>query len=209
MEIQVNELIEKIKNEAILNSEQAAKLITDNAAVEAKRIVEQARAEADGIIARAKDESSRHEANSKQAIRQAARDFILKVQAEIKAIFEKIVHDDVEHALKNEKVLMASIVKIVEHYIQKQATDLSLLLDPEDLKMLETAFSDKLKIIIKKGIEIHPFPGLKSGFNVEEKGSGLTYDFTDKGIAECLSQYLSARLGELVKSSIDGKEQSR
>ncbi|MBN1410701.1 MAG: hypothetical protein JW969_07635 [Spirochaetales bacterium] len=205
MEIQLEELIEKIKNEGIKTSEQMAEEITAKANNSAQKIVENARIEADKITAVAKQEAMRYEINSKEAIKHAARDYILKVQAEIKSTFEKIIRAEVEEALKEKKVLMDTITKIVESYASRNSTDISVLLNPEDLKALESFFMDKLKSSIKKGLEINPLPEIKAGFKVQEKNSSLFYDFTDKGIADSLSQFVNAKLSEYLRESAADK----
>ncbi|MDR2143926.1 MAG: V-type ATP synthase subunit E, partial [Treponema sp.] len=73
MDIQLHELIEKIKQDGIKAASEEAILLKTQAEAEAKRIVEAAKKEAETILARAKADAERGEKAGIAAVGQASR----------------------------------------------------------------------------------------------------------------------------------------
>ncbi|MFH1478802.1 MAG: hypothetical protein ABIG92_03375 [Candidatus Omnitrophota bacterium] len=74
-----------------------------------------------------------------------------------------------------------------------------MLLKKDDLEALKDIFSSKLKEKIKDGIEFKPSSSINAGFSISfDKGRSF-FDFTDEGLKEALSAYLSKELSNILK----------
>ncbi|HHX76865.1 MAG TPA: hypothetical protein GX697_00735, partial [Firmicutes bacterium] len=91
MTIQVKELIDKIKNEGVVASENEAKRIISEAKEKAAQIIKEAQAEASSYKERAENEIKKQEAASRDALKQAARDILIGLEKQIVKQFETII----------------------------------------------------------------------------------------------------------------------
>ncbi|MBN2445058.1 MAG: V-type ATP synthase subunit E [Spirochaetales bacterium] len=201
MEVQVKELIDKIKSEGIEAAEKKAKEILSEADKKAQHIISDANKKAESIIENAKAETEKLDTTGKQALSQAGRDLILTIRSEIGAIFDALIAQEVKESL-TQGLIKDVIPKIIHAWIEKGSSDISVLLSQKDLKDLETYFATSLADTMKKGVTISGAPGIDTGFRITEKGSSAFYDITDKGIAEALCAYLNPRLAECINQAL-------
>ena len=94
MEIQVQELIDKIKKDGIESALQESAQLKQKAEAEAKQIIEAAHKEAADIVAKGKQDAERSEKAGKAALEQASRNLVLVFKDEIQALLEKIVSQE-------------------------------------------------------------------------------------------------------------------
>lgn len=198
MDVQLQELLESIKKEGIETAKQESERILEDARKEAAQIVADAETQGKSIVEKAKAEAARLEATAKDAIRQAGRDLVLSLEAQIGQIFERIVRETVSSAY-DEKVLQDAIVGIVSAFPKSEAQNLEVLLSKDDLDRVEASLRGRLGQVIGEGVEISLAGGLDDGFRLSEKEGQAYYDFSAEGIAEALSAYLNPRLGSLIR----------
>ncbi|MCL2271255.1 MAG: V-type ATP synthase subunit E [Treponema sp.] len=203
MEIQVQELIDKIKKDGIDTASQEASRIKTDAELEAKSIIENARKEADGIVSRSKQDADRAEKAGVAALQQASRNLILVFKDEVQALLNKIVNDCVS-ASYNDDVLKASLPEILKNWTVKGTDSLSVILPEKDLSRLQGFFNDKLKNELSKGVELKSDRKLSSGFRISNKEGSLYYDFSPEAVAQLLGAYLNPKLAEILKDSAKG-----
>lgn len=199
METQLQELIDKIKTEGVAEAEGQSEKIRKEAEQKASDVLDKSRAEAEKIVAAAKAEADRFEQTGKEAMRQAGRDLILNLQSSITKLFETIVERETKTAL-TEKVLQKIITDLIHAWQEKGQNDIQVLLSEEDLKKMEKGFLKTLSDEMKKGVELKPSPDIQAGFRIGQRNGAVYYDFTDKGIAENLTQYLNPKLAECLKT---------
>ena len=96
-----------------------------------------------------------------------------------------------------------TIVKLVNSWSGKGEAGLEVLLSKEDCDKIEGSLKSKLGETMKNGVTIKPVADIEAGFRISEKEGKLYYDFTHKGIAECLMEYLNPRLGEIMSKIIE------
>jgi V/A-type H+-transporting ATPase subunit E len=201
MDIQVQELINKIKKDGIeAASEEAAKLKLD-AETEARQIVETAKKEAAEIIDKGKKDAARSEKAGKAALEQASRNLVLVFKGEIQALLDKLVAEQLG-ASYNADVLKAVIPELLKAWGTKNADSLAVLLPQASLAKLQAYFKTKLAAEIKKGLEIRPDNTLGEGFKIAKKDGSAYYDFSAESVAEMLSAYLNPQLAEILKASV-------
>ena len=204
MEVQLKELIDKIKTEGVSEAEQKAKEIKREAEREAADIVAKARKQAEGIVTKAKAKTARFEETGKESVKHAGRDLVLKLRASITALFETIVAREIKASLTDD-VLQKIIPKLIEAWQKKGTDDIQVLLSPADLEKVEKGLLEKLSAEVKKGVEFKPSPEIQAGFRIGEKKGEAYYDFTDKGITEHLVEYLNPKLAECIVGKGDEK----
>ena len=199
MDAQLQEIIETIKNEGVKNAEARQQEIIENANAKAQSIIEDAKKEAESIVSNAKQEAQKHEASGKAALQQAGRDLILTVRSEIEKLFDKVINEATGEALTGEK-LADAIVAALSNWDESKVGDLQLLLPEDKQKEVEEGLKSRLADAMKKGLEIKPVSNVQAGFRISTKDGSAYYDFSDEGIAEMLSAFVSPRLAELLQT---------
>ncbi|MCL2293990.1 MAG: V-type ATP synthase subunit E [Spirochaetes bacterium] len=203
MEVQVKELIDKIKSDGVNVAEAKAAEIVKNAEAKAQEIEEKAKKEAAQIIAKAKEDALRSENSGKDALRQAGRDLVLNLQSKITDLFNVIIKAEVASSM-DEKVLGEAITKLIGSW-NTDVSDLKILLSKIDFGKAEAGLKSKLADQIKKGLDIKPSDQLDAGFLVSVKDGSAYHNFSAEGIAEVLSEYLNPRLSALLEEGVKGK----
>jgi V/A-type H+-transporting ATPase subunit E len=203
MEVQLQELIDKIKRDGIESASVEAARVKKDAETEAQRIVDAAKKEAAGIIERGKQDAERSEKAGVAALDQASRNLVLAFKGEIQGLLEKIVAADVAKAYGGD-TLKAVLPEILKSWASKGESKVDVLLSEGDLKKLESALSGELAAELKKGVELKADRNLGAGFRIAEKDGSAYYDFSAGAVAELLSAYLNPRLAEILKSAAKG-----
>ncbi len=201
MDIRLQELLDKIRKDGIEAAQTDAAKVLAEAEDRRKAVLADADREAKAILAKAKADADRFEEAGKAALEQAARNLVISFRTEIEAVLAAIVRTDTEKALSG-SVLEAAIPAVLAAWKDKGTDDLAVLLPPAELSKLEGSLRKKLESEMKKGLELRPFPGIKAGFRIAEKDGAAYYDFSADSLAEMLSQYLNARLGQIAAAAI-------
>jgi len=203
MEIQVQELIDKIKKDGISAASDEAYKIKSEAQVEARRIIDAAKKEADDIISRSKMDAERSEKAGIAALEQASRNLVLVFKDEVQALLNKIISDYVSSSY-NEDVLKAVLPDLIKKWAEKNGENLSVILPENDLSKLQGFFAGKLASEFKNGVELKSNRKLNSGFRISNREGSVYYDFSAEAVVDLLSSYLSPKLAEIMKNSPKG-----
>jgi V/A-type H+-transporting ATPase subunit E len=202
MEIQLQELIDKIKREGIESAAEEASRLKAQAEEEAKRITAAARKEAADITARARADAERAEKAGIAAVGQASRNVVLAFKSEIEAILDRIVLREAASSL-NGDALKAVLPDVLKGWAAgKDALD--LILNEDQLRGLSSYFNGKLAEELKQGLEIKPDRNLAAGFRIANRDGSAYYDFSAESVAELLSAYLNPKLAETLKVAAKG-----
>lgn len=202
MSVQLKELLDRIKQEGVKEAETEAARIKNEAQGEAARIIEQARKEADAAIEKSRSDIRQFEAAGKEAIRQAGRDLILSVKAELTALFESILHRQIGGSL-DPQTLKNVIGKLLESWAGEPDRGVDVMLSEHDWQNVESSIMDQMSAELKKGVDIRPSAQIDAGFRISEKDGSAFFDFTDRGLTEFLMEYLNPRVSELLKGTQD------
>ena len=200
MDIQVQELINKIKRDGIETASEEAAKIKLEAETEAKQIVEAARKEAAEIVAKGKKDAERAEKAGLAALEQASRNLVLVFKGEIEALLDQVIKTQLG-ASYNTDVLKAVLPDLLKAWGTKSTDSLAVLLPEASLKKLQGYFKEKLASELKRGLELRSDRNLAVGFRIANKDGSAYYDFSADSVAEMLSAYLNPHLAEILKSS--------
>ncbi len=197
MDVQLKELIDKIKNDAVKSAEENAAKIIAEAEEKAAAIVGSARSEADTIKETARADAEKAERSGIEAIRQAGRNLVLTVKGEIEELFGKILEAETSASLKGD-LLEKAVAEAVKALSAGSEGTTDVLLPEAAFAELESGLRAKLSQEIGKGLEIKPFKGLDAGFRISMKDGAAFYDFSEVEVAAMLGRYLNPKLSELL-----------
>ncbi len=200
---QIQELIDKIKEEGVQAAEKQAENIINEAKQKAESIINKAKQEADHIVAEAKKEIEQERNSARENLKHAARDMILSLKEEIQKILQSIVSVEVHDALSKDK-LTDILTVVIKNSIEKDTSEVEIevFLNPEDCKILEEGFMARLKEEgIKRPICFRSAEDIEAGFKISFDGGKSHFDFTDKSLAEYLARFLNPKVADLVKES--------
>lgn len=201
MDIQLQELVDRIKKDGVAEAEKQAASIIDKAQNRAKEIVSQAEAKAEATLKAAAAETKRLEKASEDAITQAARNMLLSFRDSLVAELDKIVKADTEKAYSGE-LLKTLVPEVVKAWVQKsEADDVAVLLSESDLKNLEGEFKAALKDEIAKGLTIKTDASLQKGFRIGVRDGAAFYDYSAEELADLFGLYLNPRVAALMKAA--------
>ena len=199
MDVQLQELIDKIKKDGVTAAEkEAAKIIAD-ADKKAESIIKNAEGKAEQIIKDAKAETGRMQKASDEAIVQAGRNLLLAFKDSIVAELDGLIQAETAKAVSKD-ALAKIIPETVKAWVKNSdASELSVLLSEKDLKALQSTFTTKLKAEIKKGMEIKPDKTLSAGFRIGVKNGAAYYDYSAEALSEMFAAYLNPKVAGLMK----------
>lgn len=197
MDVQLKELIEKIKTDGVKTAEDKSSEILRNAEVKSAEIIDNANKEAKKIKEEAEAEAARTEQSGKEALKQAGRDLIIDIKGQIGDLFTSLIKAGTSESLSG-KALAEGIASIMKNW-KGDLADLSVLVSEKQLAEIDKELKSKLAAEIKSGLNFAPYKGAAAGFRVSEKDGKAFYDFTDEVLAEYLSRYLNASLAETLK----------
>lgn len=201
MDVQLQELIDKIKKDGVASAEISAAKIIEDAEQKAAQIISDAKTQAEGIIKEAKAESERFEKSSEDAIKQAGRNLLISFRDGITSELTKIVETETSTAYSKE-LLEKLIPETVKVWAAKSdVNELSVLLSEKDLSTLESGLKAALKDEIAKGLEIKPDKTLSNGFRIGLKDGSAFYDYSAESVAELFCAYLNPKVATILKQS--------
>jgi V/A-type H+-transporting ATPase subunit E len=201
MDVQLNELIAKIKAEGVKEAEIKAAELIRQAEKKADNILADAEKKASALLAQAQAESTRFEQTGKESLQQASRDVLLTLKSRIIDLFDAVILKETREAMSG-KILEEVIVSLIKAWKPEELAGLELLLSAEDLARVEKKLRAGLSTELKKGVNIKPSARVQAGFQIGERDGAAYYNFTDQGIAEILSDYLNPKIAECVTEAI-------
>ena len=201
MDIQVQELIDKIKKDGIESASGEAARIKQEAEAEAKRIVVAAKREAREIVDRGRADAERFEKAGIAALEQASRNLTLAFKGEIQSLLDRIIAREVSVSY-NGDVLNAVLPDIIKSWAGKEGHSLALILPEAELGKIQDYFTEKLTAELNNGLELKSDRNLGAGFRIANKDGSAYFDFSADSVAELLSAYLNPRLGEILKNTV-------
>ena len=204
VDIQVQELIDKIKKDGVEAATEEASKIRHAAEAEARHIVEAAKKEAAKIAEKARQDAERSEKAGNAALEQASRNLLLAFKGEVQALLDRLVSGQLGESY-NDDVLKKALPEMLSAWSPKNQGSLELLLGEASLAKLKGFFEGKLAKELKKGLELRSDSGLSGGFRIANKDGSAYYDFSADSVAEMLCAYLNPRLAEIMGAAAKGE----
>ncbi len=201
MEVQLDTLINKIKEDGIKQADERANALLRESEKKAQSIVDAAKRESERIIQNAESQAKLTEKRGIEAIQQAERDLILSLKEKIVNLFDNSLQKTLSNTLKGD-ALKEVILQAFTSWDFGKNVNVFLSLSPDDAAKLSESLRRQIQETIKENsVEIKVDPTIQSGFRLTVgTDSSLTYDFSQKTIQESLSAFLTPSLKELLKS---------
>ena len=201
MEIQLQELIDQIKNDGVKAAETEAASILESAKAEAEKIISDAKAEAEKMMLEAKAENERFARASEDSIRQAGRNLLISFRESVAKELNVIVGDNVKEALTSDS-LPRLILAAVENWTKDtEAEDISVLIGSKELASIGTELLAGLKERMCSGVTLKPDDNFEGGFRISVQDGRVYYDYSAEAVTELLSVYLTPKLISLMKEA--------
>ena len=196
MEVKLENLIKKIKEEGVGAAEKKAAEILEKARQEADDMLVKARKDAEKIREDAEKEGKKLLENAETSIRQSARDTVLSLKKQLNKLFDRLLKQKIDENL-DEELLRDMILKLMDSWAKGK--DVSVSVGKTDADKLTSLIMKELKTEAKKGIDVKLDKKVSFGFRIGLKGEDLTYDFTDDALLESLRFFLNPKLSELLE----------
>lgn len=193
-------LLNRIQAEGIEKAEAQKQQILSEAKRQAEEIISKAKAEAAEIIRNAETEAEISENKGKASVKQAARDVLLSLQADLDQRLKSLVQASLGEALTPE-VLGKIVLKMAEKYLDGATDDqLEILLSPADAEALEAGLKAGVLSELKNKPEIKLSNAVASGLKIGIKGSDLYFDFSNDALTEVICNYAGPKLAAAIKN---------
>ena len=201
MSQQVQELIDKIKNEGVQAAEQKASEIEDNAHKKAEEIIRSAQEKADDIIRKAEHDTKKMEESTDMALKQASRDTLLSLRQEIEKTLQKVVQKEVSDALTSDS-LSSIIATVIKGFADSKSedVDIQVVLNKKDLDKLKDGAIAKLQKQVKGSFKVQSSSDASKGLLISFDGGKSIFDFSDESLTEYFCTYLNAQAASLLKN---------
>ena len=201
MEIQLQELIERIRKDGAQAAEAEAEAIIESAKAEAEKIISDAKSQADKLMLNAKTENERVVKSGEDAIRQAGRNLLISFRESVLRELKALVSENVTATYSSDEFSQL-IVKAVECWAgNPDATDVSVILNSDDLKKLEESVLAGLKAKMLEGVTLKANDNFDGGFRISVNEGKAYYDYSAEAVTDMLSNYLSPGVTALLKEA--------
>lgn len=189
---ELQNLLEKIKRDGVDKANAEAAAIVAKAKADADIMVKEAEAKAAALKSAAEAEAAVYSERAAETIRQAARDTVLKVEASVARMLEKLLGAGVDRALGDPAVVAPIAAEAVKALV---AGD----------KAAEVAAGAKLAEALRAQLAAGNFTvvtdeSLSTGFAVRLDGGRVEHDFTGPAVAAALAERLRPDLAKLVSA---------
>ena len=131
MDVQLQELLDKIKTEGVEQAREKSEQMIAEAKEAADEIRHQAESEARTIIADAKSDAETTLRSGNEALAQAGRDLILGIKGELEALFGRVIEEATAETLKG-SVLEEAVIKAFDKLLGEENVELVLSKDDAD-----------------------------------------------------------------------------
>ncbi len=203
---ELQSLLEKINEEGVKKAEETKNKIIADAKAEAEKIIADAKAKAEEIAKKAEQDSITVKSRGESAVRQAARDIMITLQAEFLNRLKSVVKDSTAEAMTPD--LMGKIIlEMTRSYVVKNPSSeisLEVILSQKDRDEMEKLFKSSLVASFRKSPVIKIGQNFSSGLKISFKGAEVFLDFSDEAISEMICTYVGPRLAAVINP--DGKK---
>jgi V/A-type H+-transporting ATPase subunit E len=182
-------LLEKINRDGVEKATAEAGRIVAEAKAKAVDIVKTAKAEAEKAKADGEKAAADYAARAAETVAQAARDTILKIEAAVTALLERVLAQNVDKTLADEANLSALVFDAVKGLVDTADVAVPAALVP----------ALKARLAAQPHLTVTTDETLGTGFSVRLDGGRVEHTFTGEAITGELVKRLRPDLAKLVR----------
>ena len=196
----VQGLLDKIHNDGIAKAEQEKEAIIAAAKEEAARIVAEAKEQAENLKKSARTEAQADQDKANAAIRQAARDAVIALKADLLAKLNAVVHSCIGEAMTPE-VMKQIILTMAQSYAKdaNAGESLEVLISKQEQEQTQAFLKEQLLKELKASPVIELTTDFNSGLQISFRDSDVYFDFSDDALAEVLCRFVGPKLTAVIK----------
>ena len=199
MDGELQQLIDRIKKDAVDAGRQESAALLAQAREEAALVVREAEARARGLVEKAERDAHLFTERGQQTLQQAARDLLITVGRGVEDILSSLAAEAADQALTPDTVAQM-LVKLAGAFAAAGGREarIEVLLSADEQAALVTHFRQLYQQELAAGLTLRVDPGITKGFKVRAEGQQVLHDYTSEAIAEALSHFLRPHLAEIV-----------
>lgn len=196
----VQGLLDKIHNDGIAKAEQEKEAIIAAAKEEAARIVAEAKEQAENLKKSAQTEAQTGQDKANDAIRQAARDAVIALKADLLAKLNAVVHSCIGDAMTPE-VMKQIILTMAQSYAKdaNAGESLEVLISKQEQEQTQAFLKEQLLKELKANPVIELTTDFNSGLQISFRDSDVYFDFSDDALAEVICRFVGPKLTAVIK----------
>jgi V/A-type H+-transporting ATPase subunit E len=209
----VQDLISRIRDEGVESGKQEAGRLVSEAQLQATRLVADARTEVEELRKKARAEIENEKNAALAALKLAARDTSLQLEADIVSAFEGYVKRLVSPALRDPELIQALVLVLAGHAVEKFVKDQEIRVFVSDVLFKEAGESSELDErakqavlgitgeILREGIELIPSSEVAGGARVQLVDENLEVNLTDETVHKVLLKHLLPRFRAILEGA--------
>ncbi len=196
----VQGLLDKIHNDGIAKAQQEKEAIIAAAKKEAAQIVADAKAQAEELKKTAQSEAKAGEEKANAAIRQAARDAVIALKADLLNKLNTVVRSCIGEAMTPD-VMKQIILTMAQSYGKdaNAADSVEVLLPKKEQDQAEAYLKAQLLAELKAKPVIELTNEFNSGLQISFRDGEVYFDFSDDALAEVLCRFVGPKLTAVIK----------
>ncbi|MBE6563319.1 MAG: V-type ATP synthase subunit E [Ruminococcaceae bacterium] len=201
MEIQLQELIDRIKKDGVEAAEAESEAIISAAKDEAEKIVARAKEEAEKILSDAKNETERLVRSGEDSLRQAGRNLLISFRESVTRELNVILTENVNSVYSSEDFVQLIRDVVTGFAARSDASDICVVLNSESLAAFERSMLAALKEKLLCSVTLKASDNFDGGFRISVNNGSAYYDYSTESVVEMLSNYLTPRIIKLLKEA--------
>ena len=193
-------LLNRIHTDGIQKAEEEKAAILADAKKEAAKIIADAKAQAESDSEKAKALAAAEQDKAVKAIRQASRDAVIALKADLLAKLNAVARDCAAKAMTPE--LMGQIIlEMAKAYAKNPASDagIELLLPQKEQAAVEGVLKGALLANLKANPKITLTGDFGAGLQISFADSEVFFDFSDEALADVLCKFVGSKLASVIK----------
>ena len=194
-------LIDRIQNEAVAKADAQSAEIIAKAQAKAASIVKDAEAQAKANLEKADKDAEVYAERSKKALEQAARDVLISVGRSLESMVNGILSLQVEKNLSDATV-KEMLLALAKNYASSETE--VVFSDADKAKLTSFATGEFAKAL-GAGVQVSSDSGVKFGFRLKLDGGKVSNEFTSQSIAAALSAIVRPEIAKVVSDVAQGK----
>ena len=207
----VQDLIARIRDEGVESGREEAERILAEARSQAAKLLDDARSEVEEMRQKARGEIETEKAAALEALKLAARDTGLRLEAEVVSAFENTVKRLVSPTTRDPEVVRALLLVLAGHAVEDFVKDQQLRVFVSEALFKEVGESADLDArigeavlgitgdMLREGVEIVPARDVEGGARVRLVGENLEIDLTEDTVHKVLLRHLLPRFRRILE----------
>lgn len=196
---ELQSLLEKIQNDGIKKAEAERDAIIAQAQAEAAKIIKDAEEKAKALRDAAEADAASSVQRAENSIRQAARDIVLKLKAELENRLHLAISASSKSAMTPE--FMAELIRdLAKEFAADPEAKITILSSARDAEALASAVKDTLGSSYRNAPQVFADNSVKGGMQISFNDDEVFFDFSVEAITGLVGGYAGEKLARILEN---------